>query len=354
MSKPAPPLHRKGFYFEVKAGEQYLWCRCGRSQLATLVRRLTHEGTAIRPVAFPVPSGTRRSSSAAASTRAPGPSATAATTTFRVGIGKTIRTARKNREVRLVCLTRAPGRVQLDGILLCLTRYLAGQSLKRARHAALLHQCSDPALGRDVFSLSFMSRTEPGISPIIVAEHRHTVLFISSRAGRDRSERTSALQSSRSRACMCARMRRTESTTRARAHCGSSSPTDRRARRLVFGMRKCPPKKRPRLAARSASRRPSILRSGTPWRSGTFSFSYTVNKAPSVMTQFIGNIPALQSRASSAPLRGSAARAQRLGCRVDRAQQSKHARRGRCGVPAPQTTAFGGNAPVRVASMWWA
>src|SRR5258708_1778492 len=29
-----PPIvaHRKGFYYEIKAGERYLWCSCGRSQ----------------------------------------------------------------------------------------------------------------------------------------------------------------------------------------------------------------------------------------------------------------------------------------------------------------------------------
>lgn len=24
--------HRKGFYFELKAGERYFWCSCGRSK----------------------------------------------------------------------------------------------------------------------------------------------------------------------------------------------------------------------------------------------------------------------------------------------------------------------------------
>ena len=43
--------HRKGFYYEVKAGKRYLWCACGRSK-TQLFCDGSHVGTGFLPVAF--------------------------------------------------------------------------------------------------------------------------------------------------------------------------------------------------------------------------------------------------------------------------------------------------------------
>ena len=43
--------HRKGFYFEVKAGERYFWCSCGRSKSQPFCDG-SHAGTGFLPVAF--------------------------------------------------------------------------------------------------------------------------------------------------------------------------------------------------------------------------------------------------------------------------------------------------------------
>ncbi|HEY1612905.1 MAG TPA: CDGSH iron-sulfur domain-containing protein [Rhizomicrobium sp.] len=48
----APTIaHRKGFYHEVKAGQRYLWCACGRSRTQPFCDG-SHIGTAFRPVLF--------------------------------------------------------------------------------------------------------------------------------------------------------------------------------------------------------------------------------------------------------------------------------------------------------------
>ena len=43
--------HRKGFYFEVKAGQRYLWCACGRSANQPFCDG-SHTGTGFSPVLF--------------------------------------------------------------------------------------------------------------------------------------------------------------------------------------------------------------------------------------------------------------------------------------------------------------
>ena len=52
MTMDTPRIaHRKGFYFEVKAGQRYLWCSCGRSTNQPLCDG-SHAGTAFSPVLF--------------------------------------------------------------------------------------------------------------------------------------------------------------------------------------------------------------------------------------------------------------------------------------------------------------
>jgi CDGSH-type Zn-finger protein/mannose-6-phosphate isomerase-like protein (cupin superfamily) len=176
MSKPAPPLHRKGFYFEVKAGEQYLWCRCGRSRSQPFCDG-SHMGTAIRPVAFRAErdeevilcgckhTGTR-------------PFCDGSHNNLPGGYREDDPDSAQNRAVRLVIPDTGP-RVQLDGA--CYVYSTSRASLKRR---GTLRYCTvlSPAAGA-LFQSQFYLEAEPGISPIIVAEHRHTVLFISAGRG---------------------------------------------------------------------------------------------------------------------------------------------------------------------------
>ena len=53
MSAPSTPkiAHPKGFYYEVKAGQRYLWCSCGRSGKQPFCDG-SHVGTTFKPVLF--------------------------------------------------------------------------------------------------------------------------------------------------------------------------------------------------------------------------------------------------------------------------------------------------------------
>lgn len=50
-NEKARVAQRKGFYYEVKAGQRYLWCRCGRSANQPFCDG-SHEGTSFRPLLF--------------------------------------------------------------------------------------------------------------------------------------------------------------------------------------------------------------------------------------------------------------------------------------------------------------
>ena len=58
VSAPASPLiaHRKGFYFEVAAGQRYLWCSCGRSKSQPFCDG-SHKGTGFTPMEYKSASG---------------------------------------------------------------------------------------------------------------------------------------------------------------------------------------------------------------------------------------------------------------------------------------------------------
>jgi CDGSH-type Zn-finger protein/quercetin dioxygenase-like cupin family protein len=48
-TETARVAHRKGFYYEVKAGQRYLWCRCGRSASQPFCDG-SHAGTSFQPI----------------------------------------------------------------------------------------------------------------------------------------------------------------------------------------------------------------------------------------------------------------------------------------------------------------
>ena len=52
-AEPSPKIARaKGFYYEVKAGQRYFWCSCGRSAKQPFCDG-SHKGSSFAPTKYP-------------------------------------------------------------------------------------------------------------------------------------------------------------------------------------------------------------------------------------------------------------------------------------------------------------
>ena len=128
--------HRKGFYYELKAGKRYLWCSCGRS--------------ATQPFCD------------GAHSNLPG------------GYLTDDPDSAENRTVRAVAAGNSPV-VQLDGQ--CYV-FSTSRTALVARGGMAYCAVVSPALGA-LFQSQFYAEVAEGSSPVISADGRHTVLFVS-------------------------------------------------------------------------------------------------------------------------------------------------------------------------------
>jgi CDGSH-type Zn-finger protein/mannose-6-phosphate isomerase-like protein (cupin superfamily) len=167
---------RKGFLFELKAGTQYLWCRCGRSGSQPFCDG-SHLGTAFRPIAFRaardeevILCGCKHTGTA--------PLCDGTHSNLAGGYAEDDPESGANRAVELVAANAGPT-VQLDGQ--CCIFSTARATLERR---GTLRYCTvvSPARGAQ-FQSQFYAELEAGVSPVIAAEQRHTVLFITSGRG---------------------------------------------------------------------------------------------------------------------------------------------------------------------------
>jgi CDGSH-type Zn-finger protein len=163
--------HRKGFYYEIKAGQRYLWCACGRSNSQPFCDG-SHAGTGFLPVAFKAErdedvifcgckhTGTR-------------PFCDGTHSNLPGGYRTDDPNSPENRQVATVAASAAPT-VRLDGAC-----YLFSTSRATLSSRGRLRYCPvvSPALGA-LFQSQFYAEVAAGSSPVISAEGRHTVLFI--------------------------------------------------------------------------------------------------------------------------------------------------------------------------------
>jgi len=164
--------HRKGFYYEIKAGQRYLWCACGRSNSQPFCDG-SHVGTGFLPVAFKAErdedvifcgckhTGTR-------------PFCDGTHSNLPGGYLTDDPNSPENRRVATVAADAAPT-VRLDGAC-----YLFSTSRATLSSHGGMRYCPvvSPALGA-LFQSQFYAEVAAGSSPVISAEGRHTVLFIS-------------------------------------------------------------------------------------------------------------------------------------------------------------------------------
>jgi CDGSH-type Zn-finger protein/mannose-6-phosphate isomerase-like protein (cupin superfamily) len=169
MSTPTI-AHRKGFYYEVKAGKRYLWCRCGRSKSQPFCDG-SHEGTEFRPVLFKAERdedvifcGCKHTGT--------GPFCDGSHSNLPGGYLTDDPDSPENQQVALVGSGEGPI-VRLDGQ--CYVFSTARATLS-ARAAMRYCPVVTPTLGA-MFQSQFFAEVAGGSSPVIAADGRHTVLF---------------------------------------------------------------------------------------------------------------------------------------------------------------------------------
>jgi len=168
--------HRKGFYYEVKAGKRYLWCSCGRSKTQPFCDG-SHAGSAFLPVAFKAECdedvifcGCKHTGT--------GPFCDGAHSNLPGGYRTDDPDSADNLKVRMVAAGAEPI-VQLDGQCYVFSTLRA----TLIPHGAMRYcPVVSPALGA-LFQSQFYAEVARGVTPVISADGRHTVLFVTEGCG---------------------------------------------------------------------------------------------------------------------------------------------------------------------------
>ena len=177
MSEEAPEIaHYKGFHVEVKAGERYLWCSCGRSAKQPFCD-FSHKGTDFRPVVFVAERdddvlfcGCKHTGTA--------PFCDGSHNNLPGGYREDDPESDQNGRIREVAPTASP-KVPLDGACYVFSPARAPLSEKGTiRYCPVIN----PAEGAR-YQSQFYVEAGPGISPVISADGRDTVLFITAGSG---------------------------------------------------------------------------------------------------------------------------------------------------------------------------
>ena len=173
-----PPIiaRRKGFYYEIKAGKRYLWCSCGRSQAQPFCDG-SHAGTGFLPVAFKAERDEDVIFCGCKHTATP-PFCDGAHSNLPGGYLTDDPDSAENRKVAMLAASPAPI-VRLDGQC-----YVFATSRANLIPRGAMRYCPvvSPALGA-LFQSQFYAEVARGASPVISADGRHTVLFVTDGEG---------------------------------------------------------------------------------------------------------------------------------------------------------------------------
>jgi len=167
---------RKGFYHQLKAGKRYLWCKCGRSKSQPFCDG-SHVGTGFLPVAY---KATRDEEVIFCGCKHTGtaPFCDGTHNNLPGGYHEDDPDSAQNRKVVLVPAGKDP-RVMLDGQC-----YVFSPRRATLQTRGTFAYCAavSPALGA-LFQSQFYAEARRGASPVIPADGRHTVLFITEGEG---------------------------------------------------------------------------------------------------------------------------------------------------------------------------
>jgi CDGSH-type Zn-finger protein/mannose-6-phosphate isomerase-like protein (cupin superfamily) len=170
----APPTiaQPKPYYYEVKAGERYLWCSCGKSANQPFCDG-SHAGTEFLPVLFKAKQdeevlfcGCKQTGTA--------PFCDGAHNNLEGGYEYDDPDSEENRAIPSAPVGEGPVR-QLDGTCFVFTPERADLTERRdLRYCPVI----SPSLGALFQSQFYAEVAAKGVSPVIAADGRHTVLFI--------------------------------------------------------------------------------------------------------------------------------------------------------------------------------
>ena len=167
---------RKGYYFEVKAGQRYLWCQCGRSATQPFCDG-SHEGTPFLPTPFKASVDEDVIFCGCKHTRTP-PFCDGSHSNLPGGYAEDDPASAANLAVEMVAAGAGP-EVRLDGS--CYVFSTARATLTRCGAMAYCTVVS-PGTGA-LFQSQFYAEVGEGASPIVAADDRHTVLFVTEGEG---------------------------------------------------------------------------------------------------------------------------------------------------------------------------
>jgi mannose-6-phosphate isomerase-like protein (cupin superfamily)/CDGSH-type Zn-finger protein len=167
---------RKGFYCELKAGKRYLWCSCGRSRVQPFC-----DGSQAGPTFLPVAYKAERNEEVIfcgckhTGTR---PFCDGTHSDLPGGYRVEDPDSPENLKVQIVAAGVTPV-VHLDGEC-----YLFSTARARLVRRGLLGYAAviSPAMGA-LYQSQFYAEVASGMSPVISADGRHTVLFVTAGAG---------------------------------------------------------------------------------------------------------------------------------------------------------------------------
>jgi CDGSH-type Zn-finger protein/mannose-6-phosphate isomerase-like protein (cupin superfamily) len=176
-TRSAPVVaNRKGFYFEVTAGRRYLWCSCGRSKSQPFCDG-SHAGTGFLPIAFKAERNEDVIFCGCKHTRT-GPFCDGTHSNLPGGYRDDDPDSPENRRVAPIEAGAGP-MVRLDGACyLFSTRRAPLTAHGTLRYCAVV----SPSQGA-LFQSQFYAEAARGTSPVISADGRHTVLFVSEGRG---------------------------------------------------------------------------------------------------------------------------------------------------------------------------